>query len=215
MKYSIKVFLAVVIIFVAARCDAQRINSFNVSEQMVSGVPQIQLNWQTINEDGLCTFYVERDSNNSGTFTLLQTVGAIGFSAGATNYFYPDFGPLHPSATYCYRLRLDTLDYITTGACYFNSITDTLCVLFTSVSEIPSIKSPILIYPNPTSGKISLSSKNTISTVEMFDILGKKIYQSAILSLAHKIDLSNQPAGIYFLRASTTSQSYVTKVIKQ
>jgi len=61
----------------------------------------------------------------------------------------------------------------------------------------------ISVFPNPSSGIITVSNlnKSIKSTIEIYDVLGKKVYSSIIENQQNiTIDLSKQATGIYFYR---------------
>ena len=90
------------------------------------------------------------------------------------------------------------------------------CNTFTSVAENNMQKVNCLIFPNPTSGKIQFEvnglefGKN--SALEIYNMQGEKIYQSAITNPKSEIDLSNQTNGIYFVKIYD-GQTILTKKI--
>lgn len=52
------------------------------------------------------------------------------------------------------------------------------------------------IYPNPTSGKITLSSDNSIEQIQLFNSIGQ---MESVALTNNQLDLSDLPEGIYFL----------------
>lgn len=71
----------------------------------------------------------------------------------------------------------------------------------------------INVFPNPTSDFIRITSQEKIESIEIFSILGSKIYQSK--SYKEKIDISNFEKGIYLLKITTTNKEISTRrVIK-
>lgn len=76
------------------------------------------------------------------------------------------------------------------------------------------------VYPNPSDGIITLNFSPSINaqdkpgkgTVIVCNVLGEKIYQSEIYKLQSEINLSNQPAGIYYLKIKT-EQGIISKKI--
>ncbi len=75
----------------------------------------------------------------------------------------------------------------------------------------------INIYPNPSSGTFTVTNpqgfKNLVG-LEITDITGKIIY----MTRGHapmQIDISNQPAGIYFINIKTENKIYTEKIIIQ
>ena len=69
----------------------------------------------------------------------------------------------------------------------------------------------IAVYPNPTSGQITISAENVVR-VEVYDYSGRLV---ADYPATNRIDLSRLPAGDYVLRISVPQGSTVRKVIKR
>jgi hypothetical protein len=83
-------------------------------------------------------------------------------------------------------------------------------------------KSEWNVYPNPTSGKLHVTSDYRdvlhITNIEVFDVIGKKQKVESKKQKAEKetvIDLSHLPAGIYFLQITTDTGIVTRKVIKE
>lgn len=57
----------------------------------------------------------------------------------------------------------------------------------------------ITVYPKPTSGKFTISSKSNIKTVEVYDLPGARVYSGVNFCgrTTAKIDLSNLNKGTY------------------
>lgn len=73
----------------------------------------------------------------------------------------------------------------------------------------------VVVYPNPTDGKVSIFAQNSeISSVEIYDDLGKKVFESK--SSISEIDISNLNPGIYFCRITSNDNSVIyQKIIKR
>jgi hypothetical protein len=58
------------------------------------------------------------------------------------------------------------------------------------------------IYPNPSSGKFTMQSSvtNGKSSIEVYNMLGEKVYTGNLNSTTTEIDLSNQSQGVYLYR---------------
>ena len=95
----------------------------------------------------------------------------------------------------------------------------------------PQEKVELNIYPNPTTGELRIENGEwrmengewriengelKMKSVEVYDIYGRKL-QSKIVNLKSKIvmDISEYPAGIYFLQIRTEQGEVVKKVVKQ
>jgi NADPH-dependent 7-cyano-7-deazaguanine reductase QueF-like protein len=85
-----------------------------------------------------------------------------------------------------------------------------------SVMESKQFKN-LSIFPNPSNGKFQIGVGDveiaTDSYVQIFDAQGKLVYQSSISNSKSEIDLSNKPAGIYFVKVYNGSTILSGKVI--
>ncbi|MBU2928733.1 aryl-sulfate sulfotransferase [Winogradskyella psychrotolerans] len=68
----------------------------------------------------------------------------------------------------------------------------------------------ITVYPNPTKGKITLVSNTTINKVEVYNLIGEKVYTTILGTF----DLSQHVDGIFFLRLYTDAGIISKKLIK-
>jgi len=71
---------------------------------------------------------------------------------------------------------------------------------------------PINIYPNPTSGVITINIMD-IQRIEIIDVNGKIVYQTN--RSTRNIDMNNQPQGIYFVKVYTTNGIETRKILKK
>jgi len=71
---------------------------------------------------------------------------------------------------------------------------------------------PISIYPNPTSGVITINIMD-IQSIEIIDINGKVVYQAN--TNKRVIDINNQPQGVYFVKVTTTNGIETIKILKE
>ncbi len=69
------------------------------------------------------------------------------------------------------------------------------------------------IYPNPVSnGKIYITSKqNLAKDIEIFDVLGKKIYSTSIFG--KELNISKLTPGIYILKIKENNSSATRKLV--
>lgn len=112
----------------------------------------------------------------------------------------------------------DTLSSISLDTANFGTGTDTLWVQVTDmndcqtadtvmvsfqdcsgINELPH-KDDISVYPNPSKGKFTLSIKHKINGVRIVNSTGQTLIQYSDMKVGkHKIDLSEFPAGLYFM----------------
>ena len=67
----------------------------------------------------------------------------------------------------------------------------------------------IKLYPNPARGKIFINS-NFVTKIEIFNILGERV---KVISNSKKIDISDLPKGVFFLRMATNAGLQTGKFI--
>jgi hypothetical protein len=77
------------------------------------------------------------------------------------------------------------------------------------------IDSSILIYPNPTKGKIDIVADTNLKSIQLFDIQGRIVQIKKQDKNSTSIDISNSSKGIYFLKITTDKGSKVEKIIKE
>lgn len=75
----------------------------------------------------------------------------------------------------------------------------------------------IMVFPNPSNGVFNVfaNENKQCPKIEIYNLLGKKIYQSETKNWKSEIDLSKQPNGIYFISIETDKRVAVQKLIIQ
>lgn len=82
----------------------------------------------------------------------------------------------------------------------------------TKVINIETIQD-LSIYPNPAAtSKIYITTKlNTTKDIEIFDVLGKKIYETSIFG--KELNISKLMPGIYILKIKENNKSATRKLV--
>ena len=79
------------------------------------------------------------------------------------------------------------------------------------INSVKQEKLVLSIFPNPANDFLTIESNLLISQVQFIDLTGRVFdYQNH-----RKIDISGLNSGVYFVRITTNSQSYVTKLVKK
>ncbi len=79
------------------------------------------------------------------------------------------------------------------------------------INSVKQEKLVLSIFPNPAHDFLTIESNLPISQVQFIDLTGRVFdYQNH-----RKIDISGLNSGVYFVRITTNSQSYVTKLVKK
>ena len=73
-----------------------------------------------------------------------------------------------------------------------------------------SESSKIELFPNPTSGLINIKSEIPIENIEAFDFSGRKI----LIDDFSKIDLSDEPSGVYIFKIKTSEGVVLKRTLK-
>ncbi len=123
-----------------------------------------------------------------------------------------------------FRIRLRANDPLTADdACteYTWGETHDYTVNIQENTNIDDISEKFNIYPNPSNGIFTIENKNpqgfkNLVGLEITDITGKTIYSRDVAcNVSTKIDISNQPKGIYFIKINTETGIYTEKLIIQ
>lgn len=70
------------------------------------------------------------------------------------------------------------------------------------------------VYPNPVKDVLNISSKNTVDSVVVYDVLGKVVLQSTPGVISPSIDTSSLSSGAYLVNVTIDGSSKTIKVIK-
>ena len=73
------------------------------------------------------------------------------------------------------------------------------------------------ISPNPGNDRLNLklSKLNSNATVEVFDVLGKKIYVDKVNAITKTVNVSQWNNGVYLVRLTTDSGTQTKRFVKQ
>lgn len=127
---------------------------------------------------------------------------------------------------------IGTKGYIGTGSDtipnYLNDFWEYTPDTVNGINEI-NISNLITNYPNPTSGKFTvtispaelgsasvLTLKQVQGDIVIYNLQGEKVYSSSNFQISKStIDLSSQPSGVYFLKVQTSAGEGIKKLIIQ
>ena len=97
----------------------------------------------------------------------------------------------------------------------FPIITNTATSTFTALGANEFENKSVSVYPNPTKNILTITAKENISFIQLFDIQGRLIETKLTTSTEAKFDMSRQLAGIYFVKVCTENGVKIEKIIKQ
>ncbi len=70
----------------------------------------------------------------------------------------------------------------------------------------------ISIYPNPVRERLFLTTKNPMTKIIIFDIMGKKVYKNNIISKEYSISVGDFNTGLYVIHIYTEEELYNRKI---
>jgi hypothetical protein len=159
----------------------------------------VVLEWSTATETNNDSYSIEHGPDGIN-WQAVGTIDGVGNSSTLRNYSLTDQEP-YRDVTY-YRLKQTNYDrtfkYSATIA----------------VENCGNDLKELTIYPNPANGIYNLSfngDKEQISSVEIYNALGKKVYTSD--SYQSAIDLSGEQGGNYFLHFNLPSTIIIRKLV--
>jgi hypothetical protein len=104
-------------------------------------------------------------------------------------------------------------DVIITGDCG-DTKSDAVSLTIEATAIKQASKDDIQIYPNPTSGKITIRGEKLIGAeLSIMNLLGEQIIRQKIKNKVNEIELGAYPEGIYFIRIGTKENRISKKII--
>ncbi|HTO15010.1 MAG TPA: T9SS type A sorting domain-containing protein [Edaphocola sp.] len=105
---------------------------------------------------------------------------------------------------------------VTENGCIDTSSCHNIILTSTRINELSNSEN-IFIFPNPSNGHFQIIGSalqlNKNYKIEIYNIIGKKIYQSVIFGTNSDIDISKQAKGIYLLTINDGLNIYTNKII--
>ncbi len=94
-----------------------------------------------------------------------------------------------------------------------NTVTSTYFNFVSSVQDLETV-STVFLYPNPASQKVNVVASEQINVLVITDISGATLKKFLPAAVSLEIDLSELPAGIYFIAAKTAKGIRQNRLIK-
>ena len=80
---------------------------------------------------------------------------------------------------------------------------------------VENIKSlDIKMYPNPVENIVTITSKESIDYIELYDLNGRLLARVNVNDSSYELDISHNPAGMYLLKATSGKSTQTLKIIK-
>ncbi|NDI97678.1 T9SS type A sorting domain-containing protein [Flavobacterium sp. LaA7.5] len=75
--------------------------------------------------------------------------------------------------------------------------------------------STVKLYPNPTTGNVTITADTIVKSVELYDIQGRLLQVNTINNTQATLNLTEKPSGLYFVKVITDNGAKVEKIVKE
>jgi hypothetical protein len=156
----------------------------------------VEVNWTTASEQNNDYFVVEKSQDNVN-FEEIDIIYGAGNSNVILDYQAIDFNLVDGVSYY----RLMQVDYDGTTS-------------YSNVVDVRNISDEAFnVYPNPTNGQINIEVNEEVE-ITIYSMDGRMIYNDLLDSNSNnRIDLSNQPKGVYVITYMANSKLRTMKLI--
>ncbi len=109
-----------------------------------------------------------------------------------------------------FRFTLVTDGGVTDDGFYFDDFKVSSYNLASQSIDDHKFESTFILYPNPTCGEITIINKKneSIVSIELFDMVGNKVYEKNESTSNVKISLPKLPKGYYYMKIETSGLQY-------
>ena len=95
---------------------------------------------------------------------------------------------------------------------------DSIVTLYLTVNKPGSDQPPavldVKVYPNPTVAWVTVEA-DEMQQIELYDGVSRCIHRRVVSTNSSKLNLTNLPTGIYYLRVKTANGTVIKKLIKE
>lgn len=144
-----------------------------------------------------------------GAFKTGVATGSSGWQQGVVNFTYVN--GLTPDTMYV-LMSSSSLDYDpSVGSVLW---IDDVSVITTGVEEVAGATNDVVIFPNPSNGIFSIQYQNNApQSIEIYNVVGEKIYSTISNKETHDIDISLFPKGVYFVKLDDGEKVIAKKIV--
>lgn len=162
----------------------------------------IPVEWGLNNPDegNPISYDLEYSVDNQNNFLPIES------DLNSNSYNWND-SPLTEGQSFWLKVKGYSIDHTLVG----EDVSELVYTTNIAVEEEPQIN-PIVMYPNPSSGFLTIESKQ-VSFIEIIDVEGKVAYSSEITSDKVTVDLSKLAKGNYLVQGSGNGKRFVGSVI--
>jgi hypothetical protein len=166
------------------------------------------LRWSSWQEPPASVKYIIEKSTDSIHFRKIGETPAVPHVDSIQSYQFTD-PQLDSGNNYYILILIDS-----TGDSLASPIKN---IYHTPVPPIPPtiIPSAVQVYPNPTTGDITVKTPSQCREIQIFDVLGRKVLDQAVQGYVQELNIAPFTPGIYFLKLFTDSGEKLIKLQKR
>lgn len=83
------------------------------------------------------------------------------------------------------------------------------------IEQLLMVTNDHIVYPNPASNELNITSSSEINNIELFELNGRKINEFNVNNNNISIDISNLNTGMYILHITSGSQKFIKRILKK
>jgi predicted nucleotidyltransferase len=159
--------------------------------------------------DSVITLSLTIDTINVSVTQIGATLTANDTGANYQWVFCPSLLPISGETNQSFSPIINGLYavIISKGACVKTSS----CYNINNIG-IEETEKTLLIYPNPTTGKITIQCEN-MEKIELLDITGRIVYKQVVSNNMFDVDISTFNKGVYFIKVTADDAIGVERVV--
>ena len=172
----------------------------------------ITLDWKSVGDVDSYEYQLDTDPGFSSGNLIGSTKTYIDYSPDNTDTEFQASNLTH-SATYYWRVRTTTGG---TNSAWSDVWSFTVSANGVGLDELALRGSQFTVFPNPNNGVFEIATAgNGSSKISIYNVLGEEIHSINLINPTNllRVDISQQPKGVYFLRCSINEHSYTQKII--
>ena len=71
------------------------------------------------------------------------------------------------------------------------------------------------MYPNPTSGIVTIEAASVIESITVYNVLGQEMLSQKGNSASETLNISNLKSGVYLVRTTSNGKTATSRIVKE
>jgi len=172
------------------------------------------LNWSSWQESGSVKYIIEK-STDSIHFNKIGEAPAVPHIDSTQTYQFTDPQLIPGNNFYMLVLYYNNGDSLLSPVRKIFYDTSHPAPPVTPVPPVSPVPASLQVYPNPTTGDITIKTPSLCWEIQIFDLLGRKLFDQASQGYVQQINIAPFAPGVYFLKLFTDSGNKLIKLQKR